>query len=273
VGNPVSERVCTWGSTVVDCVTPAGTWSNGCYLKLLDPQPPFDNPGWEGHTDGYLVQCTVITTCTPAQVATGCLGTTSSIVTVRWVAVVPGTEPDPGDVAQIAIAQMNFHAGRIAMSPPAGPDTMTLVNWPTWMWITDPGENTTGPITRTATAGGVSVTATGTMDKIVWDLGDGHTVTCTTPGTAYRDGHSTGQSPDCGYIYPRSSANQPDLAYTLTATTCWTVTWAGAGQSGTIPLTFARTIAVRVGEVQTIVTYSGAPLDEPAQPTDPHGPP
>ncbi|NTW40017.1 MAG: hypothetical protein HGA44_09020 [Cellulomonadaceae bacterium] len=244
-GTGAGERVCMFGSTVVACETGDGTWSDGCYLKVLDPQPPVDDPAWLGHTDGYLVRCTVY--------SPGVSSTTSAI---RWIAVAPGIEPDPADVAELAIAQMDFRAGRIAMSPAISPDTMSIVNLQTWLWIADPAENTTGPITRTATTGDVTVTATGTMDSIVWDMGDGNTVTCTTPGTPYpQDAEPDSQeSPDCGYTYPRSSANQPDLAYTVTATTHWTVTWDGAGQTGTIPLDFTRTIAVPVGEVQTIIT-------------------
>jgi len=55
-------------------------------------------------------------------------------------------------------------------------------------------------------------------------------------------------------VYGTSSAGQPGLAYTLTATSYWTVTWSGGGASGTIPLQFSRSIPERVGEIQAIVT-------------------
>ena len=49
----------------------------------------------------------------------------------------------------------------VGITPPPGPDSTTLVGLPTWMWVADPGPQTWGPITRTASSGSVTVTATG----------------------------------------------------------------------------------------------------------------
>jgi hypothetical protein len=63
-------------------------------------------------------------------------------------------------------------------------------------------------------------------------------------------------SPDCGYRYLRSSAGAPGGAYTVTVTISWRVTWAGAGQAGTIPgLTTVGAVQVRVAESQTVITH------------------
>jgi hypothetical protein len=58
---------------------------------------------------------------------------------------------------------------------------------------------TFGPQILTASAGGVSITATAKVDRVVWDMGDGTSVTCTTPGTVYQDRFGFDMSPDCGH--------------------------------------------------------------------------
>ena len=101
---------------------------------------------------------------------------------------------------------------------------------------------------------GLSVTATAKARQIVWDMGDGHTETCHNPGTPYYTGGVV--SPTCQHIYVRSSADQPNLAYTITATTTWDVTWTGGGTSGSLTVTRVSTGHVRVGEVQVLITTS-----------------
>jgi len=151
-----------------------------------------------------------------------------------------------------AIAQMHIEAPQIATTR-AG--TMQLVGWPMWMWAANPGESTTGPVPRSATVGGVTVSATGTLDKTVWDMGDGHTVTCEgsdAPGTAYDPWYGGDPSPTCGYTYP-NHADTPGSWYTVTMTAYWSIPWSGAGQSGTVHLTVRRSMQVQVGEYQTVI--------------------
>lgn len=72
-----------------------------------------------------------------------------------------------------------------------------------------------GPNTKTASAGGYSVTATGRVTRVVWSMSDGQTVACSTPGTSYADSFGVAPSPDCGYRYSRQGT------YTVSATSCW----------------------------------------------------
>ena len=44
-----------------------------------------------------------------------------------------------------------------------------------------------GPISRTASSAGYSVTAAAKVQRVVWAMGDGTTVTCTERGTPYAD--------------------------------------------------------------------------------------
>jgi hypothetical protein len=72
-------------------------------------------------------------------------------------------------------------------------------------------------------------------------------------GTPWVYGYGGNPSPTCGYTYQRTSAGQPDEAFTVTVRAYWTVTWSGGGQSGTIPVQVYRSIPKRVGEVQSIL--------------------
>ncbi|MBB6439823.1 hypothetical protein [Streptomyces candidus] len=97
----------------------------------------------------------------------------------------------------------------------------------------EPSESTYGPTTATATAGGVTVSATAT-------------VTCAGPGTPYSPARGTSPSPDCGHRYTELARplGQP---YRGAATSTWTVAWqvvGGTGETGTFTetrQTLART--------------------------------
>lgn len=155
--------------------------------------------------------------------------------------------PDPEVLAQRALAQMNLHAIEIGIVPKPGNESVGLVGMPTWMWVADPGPSTTGPITRAASEAGYTVTATGTVSKIVWKMGDGHTVTCEGEGTPYVDAYGKRSSPTCGYTYKKQGR------YTITATSYWQVAWGGLGETGVIPIDFTEQVQVNVGEAQVIV--------------------
>ncbi|MCP2282800.1 hypothetical protein APR04_001703 [Promicromonospora umidemergens] len=155
-------------------------------------------------------------------------------------------------MAQIAVERMGLRAIEIGMSP--SPNGAGVVGQPTWLWVQDPGERTTGPITRTASAGSVTVTATARLERIVWDMGDGAQVVCTGTGTPYTADRGRSASPDCGHTYTRESGYEPGQRYTVTATSEWVVEWRGAGQTGSLDLDgLARNVQVSVGEAQVLV--------------------
>jgi len=226
-----------------------GHWCAPSGLK--NPQPLPSEPVWQGHTDGAIYGCAVAPKVGPGGLVT------ADWTIWYWAATPPPPPPDPAVLAQQAVAAMPFVAGQIGLAPPAGGNSMGIVGMPTWMWISNPGESTTGPMTRSASAGGITVTATAVLTRVVWSMGDGQKVTCggaKAPGTAYAASYGGSSSPTCGYVYTKTSAAQPGQEYTLTATSYWTVSWFGAGASGTIPLSFSRSIQQKVGEYQVIVT-------------------
>lgn len=247
-----------WDKGPVPCTIPkpgGGTawWSNTyqCYAFNLEKQPPAGDPYWQGHEpgDGAVYGCIA---------KAG--GTGYLVVGAFWAPNPPdgmgGGGPTPYQVAQMALAKMNFKAGDIGIVPEPGPNKLGIVGMPTWMWVKNPGPNTTGPITTSASAGGITVTATAELDRIEWDMGDGTTVTCAgsrAKGTPYSDGYGRQDSPTCGHRYERTSGDQPNNAYTVTAQSFWVVNWSGAGQSGTITLDpLTRSVQIRVGELQVL---------------------
>ena len=234
----------------VECTSIYGYWSNELdgYVRLVDPQPPIDSPLWEGNTDGAVYHLTY-------SAGTTLPGTGGGDFWSATPPAGPAAPPDPAVLAQQALAAMQLQAIEIGIVPEAAPGSMGLVGLPTWMWVDQPAENTYGPISRTVAAGGVSVTATAKVRNVVWSMGDGRSVTCTTAGTPYADSYGRESSPDCGHTYTRTSAGQPGGAYTVAATSSWTITWTGGGQTGTIDnISFTQEAQVRIGELQVIQT-------------------
>jgi hypothetical protein len=241
-----SPEVCRAPVTgeVVACRDDAyGRWNptNGCYYRLVDPQPPPSAAVWQGNTDGAIYQMTCV-----GQPGTG----------GGWVWL---SNPPPGfgggvtaaQLAARAVEQLPIRGPEIGMAP--APGTTGLVGLPVWIW-TAVTPQTWGPVSATASVPGLSVTAVARAAGVVWDMGDGIRVTCTGPGTPYTRAVGESESPTCGYRYSRPSSAQPDAAYTVTATTTWEIRWSGGGQSGQLTQTRSSTTRARIGELQVLVS-------------------
>ena len=243
---PVGGRKCIRTDPVggkgkeVPCFDGDSFWSgeHQCYASLALPQPPLTDVVWGGHTNGAIYTCFKFN---------GRMGV--PLVDSFWLPAAPPVPVDPAKVAQDAIASMKLRAIDIGIVPEPGPNSIGLVGMPVWMWVNQPAENTFGPITRSASAGGVTVTATAKVTKIIWTMGDGTTVICTGAGTPYQDSFGKRSSPTCGHTYTKSKADYLVLAHSF-----WVITWTGGGQSGTINMDFTRTTTIHVGELQVLVT-------------------
>lgn len=167
-----------------------------------------------------------------------------------WIPAGANTAPSltPVQVAQIAHRRLRLPSPSIAASPSG----TQLVHLPTWLWLSEGW----APSSATASVPGVSVTAVAKPMSATWSMGDGSIVTCRGAGTPFRQGSDPkASSPDCGYTYRTSSAGQ---AFPVTVTVRWTVTWAGAGQSGTFPdLTTTDSAAFRVTESHALNNNGG----------------
>lgn len=157
-------------------------------------------------------------------------------------------EVDFEALAYAARAAFQLSSPEIAMSPSA--DTPVLVRVPVWMWISS--ENWQEE-TATASVPGGSVTVTATPASVSWSMGDGTTVECEGPGTAYDpQAHDPAEpSPDCGHTYTSASS-----AYEVTARLSWQVEWSSSGgEGGTFPALVTETsTTVRVVESSGVVT-------------------
>jgi hypothetical protein len=186
-----------------------------------------------------------------------CPGTTPSLQFTSALGP-QGAQPplvQPRALAQEALARMHLPAPTVEMSPPS---SAGVVNFRDWLWV-DP--SSWHPISATATAGAVTATATGTPDRVVYEMGDGAEVVCTGPGTPYNPSSAPqDQSTSCSHTYVASSAGQPENRYTTTATIYWSVRWtavgaAGGGSLGEIAGD-TSTSSVTVDEIQAITTVS-----------------
>jgi hypothetical protein len=233
------------GDHGVPCTSSQGSWSNelSCYLSPMANQPPAGDPAWEGRDPadgGTIYECR--SDVVPPFFRTVWLADPPEAPTIA-----------PGEVARMAVEQMDLQAIRIGIAP--APGTVGIVGLPTWLWVDGADATTFGPIARTASAGGVTVTATARVRQIDWNLGDGTTLTCATPGTPYQPRFGTDPSPDCGHTYTQDSGNQPGGVFTVSATSTWVVEWEGAGQQGTITLDgLTSEVTVTIGEAQVLVS-------------------
>ncbi len=240
-GGTVSACIRDVKNEPVPCESASGWWSNErqCYVQLMDPQPAPGHVLWEGRTDGAIYLCTF-----DYGFAVMPLPFWSDSMPAG-----PAAPVDPAVVAQTIVNQMELRAITIGMVPEDSPGSMGVVGLPAWMWVDAPSEQTFGPMTRSASLGGVSVTATARVTKVLWEMGDGGAVTCTSPGTPFSDGDGGQESPDCGYTYARQGT------YTIRATSYWSVDWTStSGPSGSIPLQFTQSRILLVGEIQVVRT-------------------
>ena len=209
-------------------------------LAPANPQPAMGDPIWRGNTSGAIYVCDFLDhnlgLCARRQFWVG---------PDEQVPVTP-PPPDPVVLAQRAVSHMGLSSIDIGIVPEDAPGRVGVIGLPVWMWVADRGPSTTGPITTSATAAIWTVTATATLNRIVWEMGDGRTVTCAGPGTPYEDSFGTSPSPDCGHVYSVPGE------YTVSATSHWTVNWSGIGRTGSFPMQFTSTTRIVEAEVQVL---------------------
>lgn len=172
--------------------------------------------------------------------ATGEL-TSTSIVTLG-----PGAGPiapavTGRQVAEIAVAQLPIALPQPHLNPP----TQQIIHIPTWLWTADQGQPT-----ASASLAGVTATVTATLDKVVWDTGDGDTVTCTTAGTPYDAARPAAtQRTTCSH-----TPNKLAGPVTVTATVHWDISYTATdGTNGALaPQTRTTSIDSTITELRTL---------------------
>ncbi|WP_372492823.1 hypothetical protein [Micromonospora foliorum] len=227
--------VCRWDGRIIACYDEFLGWFNsadGCYYKLEQPQPEApEGQQW------YVKTCNG-----------GDLGSQSEVLLDDPPAGF-GAPPNPEELARRALASISLLPAPLGVAPRkrVGPG---LVGLPVWMW-SEKKTDYFGPIHAEETDRGLRVEITAEVTRIVWDMGNGDTVTCPDEGTKYEPtGDRAGRtSPDCGY----DKGYQKAGTYQVTATTYWTVTWRGGGQSGEILVTRnSGIVPIQINELQVV---------------------
>lgn len=161
---------------------------------------------------------------------------------------------DPRALAAQALASVQIAPPTIRTSP--SENGRLYVQIPTWLWI-DAGW--WHGYNATAQTGRIWSTVTARPVLVSWALGDGSTVRCSGPGTAWTPG--TGEDAStCSHTYRRSSAGATGGTFSLLATVRLEVTWmSNAPVGGTLPaISRTSTLDVEVGEIQAIGTRGGS---------------
>jgi hypothetical protein len=242
---------CTWPNfadgtnVVVPCSSGEGYWSNKkhCYIKLTTPQPGI--PAGEDASGAWY-------TCNPPAESCGLLE--CYIITYWSDTPPPGINTlTPGQAALRLISSFQLEGITVGFAPnPNIPGSKSYVGVPIWMWVNNPTPLSYGPYSQTSTLGGVTITATAQVTSILWNMGDGNTVACGSPGTPFLPAYGPVESPTCGYRYSTTSDDQPGGRYNVTATSQWTVTWTGGGETGTVPLSSTSNSTVEINELQAV---------------------
>ncbi len=246
-GSGGGSASCSFHGQSFPCYNQLFGWfdgQDGCYYKLMSPQPDASSALWQGHKPGdgaiYAAECPLIS-------GKGLPGGNA-----QWF-----QNPPPGfggavnvqALAQQAVSKMGLLGPAIGIAPPPG--SKGVVGLPVWLWD-NVSATTWGPNSASASAGAVTVTATGSVTQIVWDMGDGQSVTCTGPGEAYQASFGSAQPP-CGHTYTQTSAAMPDGQYAINATATWVVNWqATTGQTGQITVTRQSASSVVIGELRDL---------------------
>ncbi|MFI6658176.1 ATP/GTP-binding protein [Streptomyces sp. NPDC050523] len=219
-----------------------------CTVEKLDPQPPANDPVWDGHKprDGAIY----VRVCLSD--ALGAAAGAQVVPQVFWAAGAPAVNVDPEQLAREAVDKMLLTGPDIASPRAAG---RYVVGMPMWMWV-DQSATTYGPNSAAASLAGVTVTATAKVSSISWNMGDGtDPVVCNGPGTKYESSMGKTKSPDCGHLYEEASTHAKGGKFHGTATATWTVNWqvtAGPAENGQFNEVRQTNFTVDVHEVQVL---------------------
>lgn len=154
-----------------------------------------------------------------------------------------GVSATPEMALTIAKAKLELDDPTMGTAPCTGAGCVGRVGVPVWLWTQEWQSKSV-----TATAGPHSITLTATPSKVVWTLGDGQSVTCTSAGTKYEKSMGWASSPDCGLSHGYKRMGH----YTMTATMTWDVSWSGS-LTGSETMTTSSSSPVRIGEIQVVV--------------------
>lgn len=192
--------------------------------------------------------------CRPTGVASGvCVGAINNPGPAGGVVL-----PSPAELAGQAFDQLRLPLPVPRHSPDvrlADGRSATVVGEQTWLWTE---RSAWASVSKRVQAGPVWAVVTATPVAMSFDSGMGAGVRCAGPGTPYdRSFGLHAASPDCGFVFTRSSHGMPGEKTTTTYVITWLVTWSGstgaAPVGGRLPVLQSRATATfAVVEVQAL---------------------
>jgi len=155
--------------------------------------------------------------------------------------------PSIAEIGQQAAASITLpiNAPVVGPSPSQNKWNLIPVGYPLWLWTSD----TQTTISQTVSNQGLVVSVTATRQNVIFSMGDGQQVGCTSFTARPLHNDPFQQSPTCGYVYQSSGQ------FTVAAATTWLITWQVSGQSGsfTVTDTASATTPLPVGELHSVV--------------------
>jgi len=174
-----------------------------------------------------------------------------------WYKVISNVPPKPcvscavHQALEQASAQIPTPEIQIAPNTVGGISPATIVNLPTWLWISGAVWH---PVSASVTVGGLTASVVAQPTSVTWSMGNGALLNCNGPGTPYNYYISAElQQTNCSYTYTNVFT---DSVVNLTAIIHWTVTWSATnGDSGSLsPLSTQSTIPVHIEQIESIIT-------------------
>jgi hypothetical protein len=227
----------------------------------MSPQPPPGDPLWQGQSSAPPAKLYTVTCETHNGTNIG-----NAAATIQY-STQPPLNPNQSlsFFQQAAAAALNLLVIGVSFLPfpvtgTAPPSGSAVVGVPVWLWADIPPSWWDQQSTNKNVLG-TKVVLSFQGEQVVWDMGDGQTVTCSTPGTAYTKPATAvppnvaykvytgtpGPSPDCGYIYKTVGS------YGVTATLTWFMAFQVGGTSGTFVLSRTTKITpMNIGELQAV---------------------
>jgi hypothetical protein len=182
---------------------------------------------------------------------------TGQLASSNYWQYTPGNPTNAGpDLA--ALARQAYDEVPLAFPVPVtspGIDIDQITGLPTWLWL-EPGS--WSELSARAEIPGFWVEVTAHPERVVWDMGDGETVTCDGPGTTYDPAvDDDAQSTNCSHVYQHTSVDEPDGQYQASVTIQWSVDWESSTGAGGVlaDATRTTTFALTVTERQAVVSY------------------
>ncbi len=123
---------------------------------------------------------------------------------------------------------------------------MAVVGHPLWLWV-----DSSRSVSSSVTEQGIRVSLSARLDRVVFDMGDGGSVSCSRFESYQRSVKPGTPSPSCGYVYQQASL--PKGSYRVEATAYWVVSWSALGRSGVVDVPVSGGRDLPVGELQAVI--------------------